>query len=512
MRRFLKKAVAILSAGCIAAGLLAGCGSSGTTAAVNDQSSGQTTAEADHKAEVKLVSFAGKTLTVEYEGVEYTLDISKAIINTNVMHSGDTLLIYYDGELGDDPSKFSVISVENLDADKEDSEEIVGTLEEITMNSITIRLNDGRILTFNANNAEHSFSYGVDEGNWVTIIYDGELNGTDTTNLAVTKIHDEETEHTKRVKAQTVIEDVDDTVYVLENTYVRSSFMMASEVLGALPAGQEVKRTGRCNNGWDRIEYEGREAYVYGTLLTTNPNEVGVKQTTQNLSQKVKVKALSETVYVKSDANVRANYSTASASIGGLKAGTAVTRTGICDNGWSRIEYEGKDAYVYSDLLTTRNPNSEVDGVTITAVDETIYAVTDANVYESFSEDSEAIGTLKYGDHVVRTGICSNGWSRVICYNRDGYVRSDLISTTNPIQIVTVKIYVTDGWAWATTDANIRESFTVDSKAIGVLREGEKIKVTGYTDVNWTRVLYNGMTGYIHNDLLTTVSPEGPTA
>ena len=512
MHKIMKKAVSVLSAGFLAAGMLAGCGSSGTTAAVNDQtaSSGTVTAQADRKAEVKLISFAGKTLKVEYEGKEYTLDISKAIINTNVMHSGDTLIIYYDGELSEDTEKYTVISVENLNVNDDDSAEIVGTLEEITMNSISIRTNDGRIITFNANNAEHSFSYGVNEGNWVTVIYDGVLNGTDTTNLAVTKIHDADTEHVKEVKAQTTIEEVKDTAYALEAVYVRSSYMMASEVLGTLQSGQKVERTGHCNNGWDRIVYDGKEAYVYGKMLTTNPNEVGMKGSLTSLSQKVNIKSLSETVYAKADANVRQGYSTASPSIGALKAGSSATRTGICDNGWSRISYNGRDAFVYSDLLTTKNPNSEVDGVKITAVHETVYAVTDANVRESFSVDSKAVGAMKFGENAVRTGICSNGWSRIIYNDKDAYVNSDLLSKTNPVQVVTVKIYVTSGTAWATTDANIRESFSSDTKAIGLLKQGEAIAVTGVTDNNWTRVNYNGQVGYIHNDLLTNAAPVGP--
>jgi len=56
MYKRVKKAVSILSAVFISAGLLAGCGSSGTTAAVNDTTSSVTTAEADHWAEVTLIS------------------------------------------------------------------------------------------------------------------------------------------------------------------------------------------------------------------------------------------------------------------------------------------------------------------------------------------------------------------------------------------------------------------------------------------------------------------------
>ena len=389
-----------------------------------------------------------------------------------------------------------------------DTNELVGTLEEITMDSITLRMMDGRILTFNTNNVKHSFSYGITEGNWVTVVYSGELEGTDTSKIAVIEIHDEDTDYVKSVKAQTKIDNADDTVYALETIVVRSSYMMASESVGTLKSGESVKRTGHCNNGWDRIIFHDKEAYVYGTLLTTNPNETSNKGEQKEISKVVKMKELNETVYAKTDAAVRQGYSTASKQIGALKAGVSVTRTGICDNGWSRINYNGLVAFVYSDLLTTENPNSEKEGVKITAVNETVYATRVVNVRKSWSEKSEIIGTLKYGENIVRTGICDNGWSRVTYDKKDAYISSDYLSKTKPAD--SVKIYKVSGYAWTVTKSNVRESWSADSKSIGVLDKNTGIEITGVTDNNWSRVNYNGKVGFIHNDLLTSKDPNPP--
>ena len=389
-----------------------------------------------------------------------------------------------------------------------DTNELVGTLEEITMDSITLRMMDGRILTFNTNNVKHSFSYGITEGNWVTVVYSGELEGTDTSKIAVIEIHDEDTDYVKSVKAQTKIDNADDTVYALETIVVRSSYMMASESVGTLKSGESVKRTGHCNNGWDRIIFHDKEAYVYGTLLTTNPNETSNKGEQKEISKVVKMKELNETVYAKTDAAVRQGYSTASKQIGALKAGVSVTRTGICDNGWSRINYNGLVAFVYSDLLTTENPNSEKEGVKITAVNETVYATRVVNVRKSWSEKSEIIGTLKYGENIVRTGICDNGWSRVTYDKKDAYISSDYLSKTKPAD--SVKIYKVSGYAWTVTKSNVRESWSADSKSLGVLEKNTGIEITGVTDNNWSRVNYNGKVGFIHNDLLTSKNPNPP--
>ena len=392
--------------------------------------------------------------------------------------------------------------------EKAEYQELVGCLEDITMDSLTLRLMDGRVLTFNTNNVKHNFSYGINEGNWVTVIYDGELKGTDTSAIALIEIHDEDTDYVRSVKAQTKIDNANDTAYALETVVVRSSYMMASESVGTLKTGESVKRTGHCNNGWDRIIFHDKEAYVYGTLLTTDPNETGNKESQKEISKKVQMKEVNETVYAKTDATVRQGYSTASKQIGALKAGVSVTRTGICDNGWSRINYNGLVAFVYSDLLTTENPNSEKDGVKITAVNETVYATVVVNVRKSWSDKSEIIGTLKYGENVVRTGICDNGWSRVIYKQKDAYICSDYLSKTKPTD--SVKVYKVSGYAWTVTDANVRESWTIESKSMGMLKKGTGIEITGVTDNNWSRVNYNGKVGYIHNDLLTSKDPNPP--
>lgn len=386
--------------------------------------------------------------------------------------------------------------------------EIVGTLEDITMNTVTMRVNDGRMLTFNVDGVEHTFSYGIDKGNWFTVIYTGDLVGTDTSNLKIIQIHDEETEHTKQVKSETTIQEADDTVYALEDLEVRSSYMMASEVVGKMSARDSVTRTGICNNGWDQIIFEGEEAYAYGSLLTTDANETGDTGSLEPITQKVIMKELDETVYAKTDVTVRQGYSTASKAVGAMKAGTSAKRTGICDNGWSRIIYNGAPAFVYTDVLTTKNPNTEIDGVKIAAVNETVFATDDLEIKESWSKDAKTVGAMKYGDHLVRTGICNNGWSRVGYNKKDAFIKSDLLSKSDPTKIKNVTIYKKEGYAWTVTKSHFRESYSASSKSLQVLDKGTKVKVTGITDTNWARIDYKGKTGFIHNDLLTSKDPS----
>lgn len=65
---------------------------------------------------------------------------------------------------------------------------------------------------------------------------------------------------------------------------------------------------------------------------------------------------VNETVYAKSSTNIRASYSTSSESYGMLQQGESITRTGVGSNGWSKVTYNGKTAYIYSNNLTKTAP------------------------------------------------------------------------------------------------------------------------------------------------------------
>ena len=66
-----------------------------------------------------------------------------------------------------------------------------------------------------------------------------------------------------------------------------------------------------------------------------------------------------ETMYATTTVNVRSSYSTNSDKLGSLTKAQSVKRTGIGTGaaaGWSRIEFNGKVAYVSSDYLSATKP------------------------------------------------------------------------------------------------------------------------------------------------------------
>lgn len=81
---------------------------------------------------------------------------------------------------------------------------------------------------------------------------------------------------------------------------------------------------------------------------------------------------------------------------------------------------------------TGNNKGNNTTAPSFSSVNQTVYATSEANVRSSYSTSSSIIGSLKQGDSVKRTGIGSNGWSKVTYNGQTAYVSTDLLTTTKP--------------------------------------------------------------------------------
>lgn len=101
---------------------------------------------------------------------------------------------------------------------------------------------------------------------------------------------------------------------------------------------------------------EQPEAPVEQTEAPAEQPEAPAEETEAPAENNVYVEDTWETVWATEGVNVRAYADSSADRIGSLGQGESVTRTGICDNGWSRVDYNGTTAYVHSDYLTTTEP------------------------------------------------------------------------------------------------------------------------------------------------------------
>ena len=127
--------------------------------------------------------------------------------------------------------------------------------------------------------------------------------------------------------------------------------------------GDTARRTGICEKtGWSRVIYNGETLYAVSSYLTTDLNYKPASATTSNtvetvvdgVSIKTTFTSVNETVTAKEVVNLRSLPSVTNGSVkvvGSLNNGDNITRTGISNNGWSRLDYNGQAVYAVSSYL-----------------------------------------------------------------------------------------------------------------------------------------------------------------
>lgn len=96
---------------------------------------------------------------------------------------------------------------------------------------------------------------------------------------------------------------------------------------------------------------------------------------------------VNETVYATANVNIRSGAGTKNKAIGLLPKGNAIQRTAIGSNGWSKVKFEGKTAYIYSKYLTTTNPAISAPDVDYSALSLNI-ALTNGLVAADYTAES----------------------------------------------------------------------------------------------------------------------------
>lgn len=127
---------------------------------------------------------------------------------------------------------------------------------------------------------------------------------------------------------------------------IRASASTEADSLGKASQGQEFTRYEVMENGWSRIEFNGQDAYIKTEYL----EEISSSEGGEGEGEATASREPGSTITVKENANIRTNPSTDSDSLGKASAGDTFTLVEEV-NGWCKFTYDGKDAYIRSDLI-----------------------------------------------------------------------------------------------------------------------------------------------------------------
>lgn len=169
---------------------------------------------------------------------------------------------------------------------------------------------------------------------------------------------------------------------------------------------------------------------------------------------------------------------------------------------------------------TATKPKSSQDLI-YTDVNETVTAKEKVNLRSGAGTNFDIIGTLKNGETLTRTGVGSNGWSRLKYNGATVYAISSYLSTdlsykapeTPKEDIVSGNTFtaVSDN-VTAKESVNLRSLPTTESEVVATLKNGEFLKRTAQSNKGWSRLIYNGKTVYAITSYLTTDTTPAPSS
>lgn len=143
-------------------------------------------------------------------------------------------------------------------------------------------------------------------------------------------------------------------------------------------------------------------------------------------------------------------------------------------------------------------------------VNEIVTAKEFVNLREGAGMNYDIVGTLKNGANALRTGIGTNGWSRLIVngksvYAITSYLTTDLSYKVEIPDIVAGNTFVAvNDRVTAKEVVNLRNLPSIESEIVGVLNNGEYLNRTATSNRGWSRLDYNGqivyaVTSYLKN-------------
>ncbi len=144
----------------------------------------------------------------------------------------------------------------------------------------------------------------------------------------------------------------------------------------------------------------------------------------------------SVSVWTTDGVNLRDAPSTDGKIITTVEKNTQLERTGLADNGWSIIDYNGVVCYVDSSFLTETAPTGVTVApvISVTPCSDTVWTTDGVNLRRGPGTTYAIAVTVDKGTKLDRTGTTDNNWSRVIYQNVGYYVDSTLLTTTAPAE------------------------------------------------------------------------------
>ncbi|MDM0767579.1 SH3 domain-containing protein [Clostridium perfringens] len=321
---------------------------------------------------------------------------------------------------------------------------------------------------------------------------------------------------------------------------VRTSPNENGQVIGTLHKNDKVNVLDKSIDGWYKIDFNGRRAYVsskYVNLISYKNNEVKTEVKKEPIEGTGKVN-------INTALNVRQASTTNSRIIGSLKGGEKVNIISE-SNGFYKIEFNNSYGYVYSKYISKDGDSEKVqvvkqEEVKKEKVDESkkeakatpkaepvVLAVrslnktgivnvsSSLNVRSSASTSSKVIGSLSGNTNVTIVGE-EGAFYKIEYKGSHGYVAKEYVKdvtesnnsnqgTQTSEKPSTPESTEKTGIVNVSSSLNVRSSASTSSKVIGSLSGNTKVTIVGEEGAFY-KIEYKGSHGYVAKEYVKDVT------
>ena len=311
---------------------------------------------------------------------------------------------------------------------------------------------------------------------------------------------------------------------------VRTSPNENGQVIGTLYKNNKVNVLDKSIDGWYKIDFNGRRAYVsskYVNLISYKNNEVKTEVKKDPIEGTGKVN-------INTALNVRQASTTSSRIIGSLKGGEKVNIINE-SNGFYKIEFNNSYGYVYSKYISKdgggekaqivkqeevkkeKVDESKKEAKSTTKAEPIVFAIrylnktgivnvsSSLNVRERASISSKVIGSLSGNTKVTIVGE-EGAFYKIEYKGSHGYVAKEYVKdvtesnnsnqgTQTPEKPSIPENSKKTGVVTASKGLNVRKEANTSSKIIGILNSGESVEIIGEEN-GFYKITYKGQEAY----------------
>ncbi|PEI93559.1 peptidase M24 [Bacillus pseudomycoides] len=294
--------------------------------------------------------------------------------------------------------------------------------------------------------------------------------------------------------------------------HVRSGASTSHDIISRVYEGQTLNVIGE-ENGWVKINHNGKTGYVSGQFVSKNG-------ATPNVSTGGKNKVTADVLRVRTSPN-------ASSSIMGRVYEGQTLQVISIENGWVKINHNGKTGYVSGQFISgiSSNAGSSNNNNVQAASGNYTVNVSSLRVRTGPSTSHTVLGSIHKGQVVQVVGEVQD-WFKINYAGQTAYLSKDYVTkggSSNDVvqgndqqQEINNNVTVQTGGTYVvnTTSLRVRTGPATYHGVLGGVLNGQTLNVIGVEN-GWYKINHHGKTGYVSSEFVKfvkggTTTPEQP--